>query len=157
MTKLAILATLTNFILPTSFLSYTTQIWGEVSHLSYVNIEVFKLQLFSLLGPSRIVKILRVLKTPPHSYRRSNTPTVIGLKKLNTILNNQKSFQGFCYMPYFQLMSESRHCINSKEVKLRPDSQSNPSTDSLIFKCLKTVKPKHLSKSNLEEDDGGYF
>ena len=52
------------------FLSYTTHILGEGSLLSYVHIEVFILQFFSILVPSRIVKILRVLKTPP-------PPTVI--------------------------------------------------------------------------------
>ena len=70
MTELAILAALTNFILPTSFLSYMTQMLGEVSLLSYMHKEDSKLQFFFTFGALSNRQNITGPEDPPNSYRR---------------------------------------------------------------------------------------
>ena len=99
MMKLAILAALTNFVLPALFFElHHSNFRGSITIIIWTNKKNSKLQFFSHLVPSRIIKTLRVMRPPPppNSYHRSNTPTVIGL--------NWDFFQRFAKQYYSTLM-----------------------------------------------------
>ena len=75
MTKLAILATLTNFILPTSFFElYHSNFGGSITTI------ICAYRSFQTLNFFHFWCALASSKYYGYSYRRSNTPTVIGLK-----------------------------------------------------------------------------
>ena len=84
MTKLAILATLTNFILPISFFElYNSNFGGSIPTIICAYRSVQTSIFFTSGALSHRQNIAGPEDPPPNSYRRSNTPTVIGLSPLD--------------------------------------------------------------------------
>ena len=84
MTKLAILATLTNFILPTSFFElYHSNFGGSITTIICAY-RSFQTSIFFTFGALSHRQNITGPEDPPNSYRRSNTPTVIGLTGLQS-------------------------------------------------------------------------